>query len=452
MTERIKRIINGALEKAIEESRQQSGPSSIYLPGIGTIRHQSSKKGRHAKNWYLRKNYMGIRKAISLKTSDLEEAKKRAVLESNRIVARYGRGEPIDDGKRKRLKFEDLAEMIRISYDLKGNKSKDKLEDSINHLSSYLAGVRAMHITAGKIEDYIFHREKKEGAARGTVYGEIQNLKRMFRIANKKEGLNHHPDFPEGFKPDNARQGFFEEEQFWAVAKRLDEDVRPIALFAYYTGWRKNEILKLDWANNVDMKRGKVRLLPGTTKNGKGRIFSYGELPALKALIEHQRKRADEIERNTGMPVTHVFFRSNGRPVKSFKAAWAKATEAAGVGDRIFHDLRRTAVRNLIDAGVPEHTAQTITGHLTRDVFDRYDIRNDEDRKKAIGKLADYLGQPESNQPEPPKEEEEKLKTAEEEPVEEEPMVAVGGAGRILTFPSRKAGKDSGKSSTFSRK
>lgn len=384
---------------------------------------------------------MGIRKTISLKTSDLEEAKKRAINESNRIVARYGRGEPIDDSKRKRLKFEDLAEMIRVSYYQKGNKSTDKLEDSLAHLSSYFAGIRALNINGGKIDDYILHREQKEDAARGTVYGEIQNLRRMFNIANRKHGLNHHPAFPEDFAPDNARQGFFEEEQFWAVAKRLDEDVRPIALFAYYTGWRKNEILKLDWVNNVDMKRGKVRLLPGTTKNGKGRMFPYGELPSLKALIEHQREKADQIERRTGKPVTTVFFRSNGQPVKSFKEAWARATKAAGVGDRLFHDLRRTAVRNLIDAGVPEHTAQTITGHLTRDVFDRYDIRNDEDRKKAIGKLADYLGQEQAIQPEPPKEE-----PAEQESEVEEPVAAVGGGRRVLTFPSRKAGKDSGKS------
>ncbi len=83
-----------------------------------------------------------------------------------------------------------------------------------------------------------------------------------------------------------------------------------------------------------------------------------------------------------------------GRPlreVRTIARVWEKACKKASCPGRLFHDLRRTAVRNLERAGVPRSIAMKITGHKTEAVYRRYAIVNEADVAEGLERLAGYL-------------------------------------------------------------
>jgi integrase len=56
----------------------------------------------------------------------------------------------------------------------------------------------------------------------------------------------------------------------------------------------------------------------------------------------------------------------------------------AGVQQRLFHDLRRTAVRERLRSGVHESTARKISGHKTASMLQRYNIQSESDIREAM--------------------------------------------------------------------
>jgi len=145
---------------------------------------------------------------------------------------------------------------------------------------------------------------------------------------------------------------------------------------AYSFGWRVSELLNLR-VRQVDLQARTIRLEVGDTKNGEGRtVVMTANVHALLAQAIAGKHDYD-----------HVFTRENGKPVLDFRRAWAKVCAQAKQPGLLFHDLRRTAVRNMVRAGVSEKVAMMISGHRTRAVFDRYDITSLRDISDAARKL-----------------------------------------------------------------
>ena len=287
-----------------------------------------------------------------------------------------------------RVTFEDLMALVRTDYTNKGRRSLPRVENAITRLAESFAGERAMRIKAGQLSDYLDARVAG-GAALATACYELAMLRRGFRLAVKRELLPARPEFPVLTVENNVRQGFFEEGEFRALCEALPAHLIPVAQFAFLTGWRREEIIGLTW-DRVDFPAGVIRLDVGTTKNGDGRTFPMDALPALVALLKCQRTYTEVQETVEGRAIPWVFHRA-GRPLKDYYGAWRSACRRAGLTGKIFHDFRRTAVRNLERASVARSVATKLTGHKTESVYRRYAIVNEADLRAGVEKLAKAL-------------------------------------------------------------
>lgn len=282
------------------------------------------------------------------------------------------------------LRFEEAAADLLTDYRVNGRRALSYVERLIRKaLTPRFGGRRMASLSTADVRAYVDQRQA-DGAANATINRELAALKRMFTLAIQAGKLLQRPHIAM-LKEHNVRRGFFEREQFESVRRHLPKSLQTVATFAYLTGWRtKSEILTLQWTQ-VDRAVGVVRLEPGTTKNREGRTFVFGTIVDLAAAIETQWTEHERL-REKGIICPWVFHRS-GKPINFYRGAWQTACRLAGCPGRIPHDFRRTAVRNLVRAGVPDSIAMKMTGHLTRSVFDRYDIVSESDLTEASRKL-----------------------------------------------------------------
>ena len=317
-----------------------------------------------------------------------------------------------------RLKYEEAATDLLNDYRTNQKRSLIVVERRITkHLTPFFAGRRMANITTSDVRTYILRRqtedtvlvkkahtvtledgteqsipEQRRPASNAEINRELALLKRMFSLAVQAGKLLHRPYIPM-LKENNVRTGFFEPDQLASVIAHLPSEIQPVITFAAITGWRiASEVLPLEW-RQVDFAAGEVRLDPHTTKNGEGRTFPM--TADLRRLLEAQQAEHKRLKK-AGHIEPHVFFRetAEGRggdkkphPITTFHGVWKRVCRVAGCPGRLPHDLRRTAVRNLVRAGIPERVAMQMTGHKTRSVFERYNIVSDGDLRDAARRL-----------------------------------------------------------------
>src|SRR5262249_10281671 len=156
----------------------------------------------------------------------------------------------------------------------------------------------------------------------------------------------------------------------------------------------------LRW-DQVDFLANTISLRAGETKNDDARTIPLA--PQLRSLLIEQRGRR---QANCPFVCFRVDRKGHAREIGSFRKAWYTACIKAGLGKMtaatdepetsgrrrkpktvysglLYHDLRRSGVRNLVRAGVPERVAMAISGHKTRAIFDRYNIVSGSDLNDA---------------------------------------------------------------------
>jgi integrase len=309
------------------------------------------------------------------------EAEARRLLRQRlREVAVHQTGLRAFQGPRQeRMTVEELLQVLEQDYQIHGRKSLPQLRAHLRHVRVYFGLDRAMAVTTERLRQYIAQRQD-DGAAPATINRELEALQRAFTLAVEAETIVLAPKFP-SLSEQNARQGFFERGEFEAVLAHLaDADVRDFCEWFYWTGMRPGEIRALTWAA-FDRETSTLRLHARDAKIGHGRALVLER--ELRAIID-RRVRGRRLD-------CPLIFHRGGRPMGEFRKAWKRACREAGVEGKLVYDLRRTAVRNMVRAGVDPSVAMKISGHRTRSIFDRYNIISDADLREAITKTTLYV-------------------------------------------------------------
>jgi len=332
------------------------------------MHHLYRQKG--SDNWRVRFTLEGTRVNESTGTALLSEAK--AYLERKRTEIRDGLHAPHAG----QATVSEIC-LSKLSSDrVNGLDSYSTVEGRWRlHLEPLLGGVRAVHINADVLGGYIAHRQG-ENASNATINRELALLRSAFSLARKSGVLKVSPWFPM-LREDNVRTGFLRDEDYPGLASACSLEgiwMRGIFEIANAYGWRSDSIRSLR-VRQVDFEDGSIRL--DDTKNGE-------PVEAKMTSVIRQVMQACCAGKH---PDARVFTRSGGRPVLSFRKAWARATAAAGVPGLLFHDLCRTAMRNMRRLGIDESVAMDVSGRRTPSIFRRYNIVDGKDRTDVARRL-----------------------------------------------------------------
>jgi integrase len=267
------------------------------------------------------------------------------------------------------------------------NEKTMRKQDTINpcirwkkRLCPVFGHLRAAQLTTDMLKKYVRDRQKA-GTADATINRDMADLKRAFNLGYRStpRKVAQVPIFPM-LKEDNVRTGFIDDTQYDELVKHApDLWLRTLLALAYNFGWRRSELLYLR-VSQVDILEKTIRIWRGKSrsKSGEPRLVPFAGLDDVTALLT-------ECVRGKGS--NDFVLTRDDVPVRDFRKAWRAATKAAGLGEQIFHDLRRSAVRNMIRRGIPQKVAMLISGHKTASVFDRYNIVDDADLRDATQKM-----------------------------------------------------------------
>src|SRR5262245_5383300 len=352
--------------------------------------------------WFSSYYQHGVERRRSTKTTDLKAARKvhRGFL--NALAAERDGGKALPAPMAARTTVAELLNDLEADFRLRGVKWWAQAKYHAQVVRDALGTFKAAKLTPADVDHYIEARQHEVYSA-ASINRQTGLLRQALRLAQERGTL------PNVIKvrrllEHNARQGFLERADLEVLVVALPDYLQDFTRFAYLTAWRRGELVSLRWSD-VDRAGGVIRLRPEHSKNGRGRTVAIeGDLGA----IIERRLEARVIPGKNGEPdrVAELVFHRDGKAIRDFRGAWATACIKAGLyrvagtnpdgserrmPTRLFHDLRRSGVRNMIRAGVRERVAMEVSGHKTRAVFDRYNITSEEDLRSAMKLTTAYI-------------------------------------------------------------
>ncbi len=311
-------------------------------------------------------------------------ARQKTTKETDRRKALNKLNEQLKEAERKttsggsKLLVKDLLQELLSEYARLNRKSlydtKIRVEGK---LIAHFGGMKAIEVGEPQINGFIdAHRATLSNA---TINRYLSALRTAYSIARRQGILDYLPHIPI-LREDNVRQGFVGQDQYETLRKALPDHLRAVFVCGYHTGARRGELLRVRIAD-VDFASKEIKLPGRATKNGQPKTLPiYGDMAAaLEMQIAWVRKQ---------WPRCPWLFVWRGKRLLSLtQKAWRTATKAAGLPGLLFHDLRRSAIRNMEHAGIPRAVAMAMSGHKREDVYRRYCIVDEREIQAAAAKL-----------------------------------------------------------------
>jgi integrase len=336
--------------------------------GFGSLRQDGDV-------WYVRYRVNGVQREESAQTTD--KAKAEAFLKQR--LGEVATGEI--DAAPQAVTIADLCALVAADYRLRKLRSVKDVDWRFDrHIKPALGSVKASRFGPNQIRQYVAKR-RTEGAEDSTINRELSIVRRGFSLARRKQPpLVHTVPYIPMLEEDNVRQGFIEEPEYRLLLSILPDDLKAAFVLAYHCGNRLGEIRKIE-PGQLNLEAGEIRIRQSQAKGKRDRVIPvYGDM---YEWLEWQLKRLP-----AGCP--YLFFRGKGKRIGSHMKGWPEACTEAGLDGLLFHDLRRSAVRNMDRAGIRREVGMAISGHRTPDVYRRYGIVADEEFREVGEKMAAF--------------------------------------------------------------
>lgn len=292
----------------------------------------------------------------------------------------------IANDKFKRKQRTTVEDLIRAAVDeaetLKRHSISSTRGRAYNHIVPAIGERLASELKMADIRSYIGLRRKQK-AADSTINRELSLLRRAFRLGMQERLCDSMPHIQRLDESGNVRQGYLEHSDYLKLRAELPKGMDLLLVIGYHFGCRLGELRKLKWSM-VDMRAGEIRIPGVQTKPKEARTLPfYGDVaPILEAA---------KAEHDEWWPDREWIFLRRGKRIGAHLEGWDDACQRAGVPGLKFHDLRRSAVRNMERAGMPRSLAMRISGHRTESMYRRYAIASESDKSVTKQRMESYF-------------------------------------------------------------